>query len=62
MSQLLPVADGPDVRRYAREVARRHPRQLGLALGLHVVAAVAGLATPRLIGNLVEAVSTGTTV
>jgi ABC-type multidrug transport system fused ATPase/permease subunit len=62
MKQLLPIATGPQVRRYALGLARRHPRQLGLALSLHVLAAVAGLAAPRLIGNLVEAVSTGTTV
>ena len=62
MKQLLPIANGPEVRRYALDLARRHPRQLGLALVLHVLAAVAGLAAPRLIGNLVQAVSTGTTV
>jgi ABC-type multidrug transport system fused ATPase/permease subunit len=62
MRQLLPVANGPEVRRYARDLARRHPRQLGLALLLHVLAAIAGLAAPRLIGNLVQDVATGTTV
>jgi ABC-type multidrug transport system fused ATPase/permease subunit len=62
VKQLLPVAEGADVRRYAADLARRHPRMLGLTLGLHVLAAVAGLAAPRLIGDLVEGVSTGTTV
>jgi ABC-type multidrug transport system fused ATPase/permease subunit len=62
MRQLLPVANGPEVRRYARDLARRHPRQLSLALVLHVLAAIAGLAAPRLIGNLVQDVATGTTV
>jgi ABC-type multidrug transport system fused ATPase/permease subunit len=62
MRQLLPIANGPEVRRYALDLARRHPRQLGLALVLHVLAAIAGLAAPRLIGNLVQDVSTGTTV
>jgi ABC-type multidrug transport system fused ATPase/permease subunit len=62
MRQLLPVANGPEVRRYALDLARRHPRQLSLALLLHVLAAVAGLAAPRLIGNLVQDVATGTTV
>ncbi len=61
MKQLLPVADGPDVRRYIVELARRHPRQLAAALSLHVLAAIAGLAAPRLIGDLVQGVSTGTT-
>ncbi|WP_246081587.1 ABC transporter ATP-binding protein [Nocardioides litoris] len=57
----LPVADGPALRRYAVDLARRHPRLLWSALGLHVLAAVAGLAAPRLLGNLVEAVEDGTT-
>ncbi len=62
MKQLLPVADGPAVRRYAVRMARQHPRRLWGAVSLHVLAAVAGLAAPRLIGNLVQAVSSGTTV
>ncbi len=62
MKQLLPVADGPDVRRYAVRMAREHPRALGVAVTLHVLAAIAGLAAPRLIGNLVQGVSSGTTV
>ncbi|MGA9343768.1 MAG: ABC transporter ATP-binding protein [Nocardioidaceae bacterium] len=62
MKQLLPVADGPAVRRYAVRLARQHPRRLWGAVSLHVLAAVAGLAAPRLIGNLVQAVSSGTTV
>ena len=62
MKQLLPVADGPAVRRYAVTLARRHPRTLGVAIALHVLAAIAGLAAPRLIGDLVQDVTTGTTV
>ncbi|MCW2814170.1 MAG: yheI 2 [Nocardioides sp.] len=58
----LPVADGPSLRRYAVALARRHPRLLWTALGLHVLAAVAGLAAPRLLGGLVEAVEEGTDV
>ncbi len=61
MKQLLPVADGPAVRRYAVSLARRHPRTLGVAVALHVGAAIAGLAAPRLIGDLVQDVSSGTT-
>ncbi len=57
----LPVADGGSMRDYARDLARRHPRLLGTALGLHVLAAVAALAAPRLLGDLVQAVETGTT-
>ncbi|MBA2697828.1 MAG: ABC transporter ATP-binding protein [Nocardioidaceae bacterium] len=62
MRELLPVADAREVRRYARQMARQHPRQLTTAICLHVLAAIAGLAAPRLIGNLVQDVSEGTTV
>ncbi len=61
MREFLPVADTATVRRYARRLARQHPRQLGGTIGLHVLAAIAGLAAPRLIGDLVEDVSGGTT-
>ncbi|AVT33461.1 multidrug ABC transporter ATP-binding protein [Plantactinospora sp. BC1] len=56
----LPIADPAQVRRYARGLARRHPRALAGALGLHALAAVTGLAAPRLLGDLVEAISQGT--
>ena len=62
MKELLPVADFPMVRRYARRLARNHPRELAVTVALHVLAAIAGLAAPRLIGDLVQAVSRGTTV
>jgi ABC-type multidrug transport system fused ATPase/permease subunit len=58
----LPVADGRSVRRYAGSIARQYPRMLGGALLLHVLAALAGLAAPRLIGDLVESVQQGTSV
>jgi len=61
MRQILPVADSAEVRRHARRLARRHPRALLTALGLHAVAAITGLAAPRLIGGLVEDVQNGTT-
>ncbi|HEX5541220.1 MAG TPA: ABC transporter ATP-binding protein [Micromonospora sp.] len=61
MSGALPVADAREVRRYARTLMRRHPRALAVTLGLHAFAAVAGLAAPRLLGSLVEAISEGTT-
>jgi ABC-type multidrug transport system fused ATPase/permease subunit len=60
--ELLPVADGKTARTYAARIARNHPRQLSVTVLLHVLAAVAGLAAPRLIGDLVQAVSSGTTV
>ncbi len=57
----LPIADERDVRRYVGRVARRHPRLLLGALVLHIGAALAALAAPRLLGDLVEAVEQGTT-
>ncbi|HEX2773194.1 MAG TPA: ABC transporter ATP-binding protein [Micromonosporaceae bacterium] len=60
MRTALPVADVRQVRRYARTLARRHPRALAAALGLHALAAIAGLAAPRLLGDLVDAISRGT--
>jgi ABC-type multidrug transport system fused ATPase/permease subunit len=56
VSNLLPVAGTAQVRRYARDLFRHYPRALSLAVGLHVVAAIAGLAGPRLLGDLVEAI------
>ena len=61
MITTLPVADGRAVRRYARDVARRHPRLLWGAVALHVGAALASLAAPRLLGDLVQEVQGGTT-
>ncbi|MEW2440732.1 ABC transporter ATP-binding protein [Micromonospora marina] len=59
MSNALPVADVAQVRRYVRELIRRHPRGLAAALGLHALAAGAGLVAPRLLGDLVEGISQG---
>ncbi|TCN38797.1 ABC-type multidrug transport system fused ATPase/permease subunit [Kribbella orskensis] len=61
MRQILPVADSAEVRRHARRLARRHPRELLITMGLHSLAAVSGLAAPPLIGKLVEDVQQGTT-
>jgi ABC-type multidrug transport system fused ATPase/permease subunit len=61
MATALPVADAHQVRRYARTLVRRHPRALAVALGLHALAAAAGLVAPRLLGDLVEGISRGTT-
>ncbi|TCC10669.1 ABC transporter ATP-binding protein [Kribbella soli] len=61
MRQILPVAGSAEIRRHARRLARRHPRNLTIALVLHGLAAVSGLAAPRLIGDLVEGVQNGTT-
>ena len=61
MSTSLPIAEPPAVRAYAVSLARRHPRRLGLSLLLYVLAALAALAAPRLVGELVEQVTQGTT-
>ncbi|GAA2421011.1 ABC transporter ATP-binding protein [Actinomadura vinacea] len=53
-AEILPVASARQVRAYARRLVLRHPRALFGALGLHALAAVAGLVTPRLLGGLVE--------
>ncbi|GAA2595644.1 ABC transporter ATP-binding protein [Dactylosporangium fulvum] len=58
---MLPVADGKEVRAYLRRLFTTYPRMLVLVLVLHLAAAVAGLAAPRLLGELVERVSAGTT-
>ncbi|MCW2913892.1 MAG: ABC-type multidrug transport system, ATPase and permease component [Actinomycetia bacterium] len=59
MNTTLPVASRAQVRAYARRMTLRHPRALGGALMLHALAALAGLATPWLLGGLVEGVRTG---
>jgi ABC-type multidrug transport system fused ATPase/permease subunit len=61
MREILPVADAPAVRRYARRLAAQYPGYLSLAIGLHILAAVAGLAGPWLLGDLVQSVQDGTT-
>ncbi|NBE80762.1 ABC transporter ATP-binding protein [Micromonospora rubida] len=60
MTTALPVADAGQVRRYARALVRRHPRALAVTLGLHALAAAAGLVAPRLLGDLVQGISQGT--
>ncbi|MBA3245005.1 MAG: ABC transporter ATP-binding protein [Actinobacteria bacterium] len=60
MSEKLPIADGPEVRAQARSLVRRYRRPLAAVLALHALAAVAGLAGPRLLGQLVEDVERGT--
>ncbi|XVQ12677.1 ABC transporter ATP-binding protein [Spirillospora sp. CA-255316] len=58
-AEILPVAAPRQVRAYARRLVLRHPRALLGAIGLHALAAVAGLITPRLLGDLVEDVGRG---
>jgi ABC-type multidrug transport system fused ATPase/permease subunit len=61
MTELLPIADGPELRRHARRLARRHRAALGVVVALHAFAAAAGLVGPALLGRLVQAVTDGTT-
>jgi len=61
-AETLPVADGRQVRRYVGRLLSRHRRPVVLATVLHSAAALAALAGPRLLGNLVEAVEKGTTL
>jgi ABC-type multidrug transport system fused ATPase/permease subunit len=53
MSERLPVATAAQVRAYARRLTLRHPRDLGYALAMHGLAAITGLVTPWLLGQLI---------
>ena len=59
--ELLPIAGGAELREQARELGRRHRRGLVKVVGLHALAAGAGLAGPPLVGELVQSVEEGTT-
>ncbi|HET7303731.1 MAG TPA: ABC transporter ATP-binding protein [Segeticoccus sp.] len=48
------------VRRHTAAMLRQHRRTLGRVVGLHALAALAGLVAPRLVGELVDAVTHGT--
>ena len=61
MSELLPIADGEELRSQAKLLAGRHKRGLAAMVGLHAAAAAAGLAGPPLLGGLVQSVQDGTT-
>jgi ABC-type multidrug transport system fused ATPase/permease subunit len=61
VSDLLPIASGPELRAQARLLGSRHRRALVGVIGRHAAAAAAGLAGPALLGQLVEAVVQGTT-
>lgn len=58
---MLPVADSAQVKAEGLRLLRMHQGPLAAVVGLYVVAAVAGLAGPFLVGRLVDAVSEGTT-
>jgi ABC-type multidrug transport system fused ATPase/permease subunit len=61
VSDLLPIASGPELRAQAKLLGSRHRRALVGVIGLHAAAAAAGLAGPALLGLLVQAVVDGTT-
>ena len=60
-ARTLPVADQRAVRHHTWQTLRRHRRQLGTVIWLHALAALASLAAPRIIGELVDSLSIGTT-
>lgn len=57
----LPVADSAQVKTEGLRLLRMHQKPLTGVVGLYVVAAIAGLAGPFLLGRLVDAISAGTT-
>ncbi len=58
----LPIAEAADVRAHAAELMKSHRRSLTLVLGLHSLAALAALAPPRVIGELVDTIGHGATL
>ena len=62
MNTVLPVAGRSEVRAYALHIAKHHKRIVWTMLGLHSFAALAALAAPRLLGDLVQSVEEGTTL
>jgi ABC-type multidrug transport system fused ATPase/permease subunit len=61
VNELLPVAEGPELRAQARRLSRSHRRGLAVVIGLNAAAAACGLAGPALLGALVQSVQDGTT-
>ena len=59
MTALLPIAGPSEMRRQASELAGRHRRALVAVVGLHGLAAAAGLVGPPLLGSLVQSIQTG---
>lgn len=58
----LPVADARTVRSLSMALLRRYRRRLVVVVTLQALAAVAALAVPWLLGDLVDAVAQGTTL
>jgi len=61
VSELLPIAEGAELRGQARSLGSRHRRALLGTVFLHAAAAATGLVGPPLLGELVESVEGGTT-
>ena len=57
----LPVAEPRQVLSHARMVLRHHRGELSSVIGLHALAAMAGLALPYLIGRLIDDLMGGAT-
>ncbi|MBC7558728.1 MAG: ABC transporter ATP-binding protein [Dermatophilaceae bacterium] len=57
----LPIADMASVRRHTRGLLHEHRATLSKVIGLHALAALAGLVAPRLVGALIDGVTHGTT-
>src|SRR5665648_701076 len=57
----LPIADSGRLRAHTGHLLRWHRRGLTWVLALHVLAAIAGLAGPWILGRMVDAVTNGTT-
>ena len=60
-SALLPVATGPQTRAYAALMLKARRRKVAVVLVFYALAGAAGLAGPRLLGDLVGSVQHGTT-
>ena len=61
VTRTLPIADMASVRRHARGLLREHRATMTKVIGLHALAALASLVAPRLVGELVDGVTHGTT-
>ncbi|HET7475109.1 MAG TPA: ABC transporter ATP-binding protein [Dermatophilaceae bacterium] len=59
-SRTLPIADVRSVREHTRGLMRQHRGSLLRVVGLHALAALAALAAPWLVGQLVDGVTRGT--
>ena len=61
VTRTLPIADMASVRRHARGLLHEHRATMTKVIGLHALAALASLVAPRLVGELVDGVTHGTT-